>query len=91
MKGNQFPFGQFSDSSLDPKKMLVKKRIVYRNSNEYSKLKEKIQKLKTVAHKNTINLRSTEDNGNGYIDLYYPYVPIRLQDSFIENSCQTVK
>lgn len=64
---------------------------MYRNSSEYGKLKEKIEKLKTVAHKNTINLRSTEDNGNGYIDLYYPYVPIRLEDSFLENSSQTVK
>ena len=78
MKGNQFPFAQVTDPSLDLKKMLVKKRITYRNSNEYAKIKEKIEKLKTVSHKNTINLRSTEDDGNGYIDLYYPYVGIRL-------------
>ena len=91
MKGNHFPFGQVSDCSVDIKKMLVKRRVMYRNSSEYGKLKEKIEKLKTVAHKNTINLRSTEDNGNGYIDLYYPYVPIRLEDSFLENSSQTVK
>lgn len=83
MKGNQFPFAQIADASLDLKKMLVKKRIAYRNLNEYAKIKEKIEKLKTVAHKNTINLRSTEDDGNGYIDLYYPYVPVRLEDSFL--------
>jgi hypothetical protein len=91
MKGNQFPFGQVGDASVDIKKMLVKKRVVYRNSNEYVKLYEKIEKLKTISHKNTINLRSTEDNGNGYVDLYYPYVPIRLEDSFLENGTQTVK
>jgi hypothetical protein len=39
MKGNQFPFGQIADSSVDIKKMLVKKRITYRNSNEYDKIK----------------------------------------------------
>ena len=47
--------------------------------------------MKLISHKNTINLRSAEDNGNGFIDLYYPYVPIPLEESFIENPEQTVK
>lgn len=50
-----------------------------------------MEKLKLISHKNTINLRSAEDNGNGFIDLYYPYVAIPLEESFVENPEQTVK
>lgn len=91
MKGNQFPFGLLNDSAVEAKKILIKKRINYKNPVEYGKLKEKIEKLKGISHKNTINLRSTQDMKNGYIDLFYPYVPIPLQESFNENSNQTVK
>jgi hypothetical protein len=59
MKGNQFPFGVLNDSPSDSKKILIKKRIHYKNQLEYSKLKEQIDKLKNISHKNTINLRST--------------------------------
>jgi hypothetical protein len=41
----------------------------------------KIDKLKNVTHKNTINLRNAEENGNS-ITLYYQYVPYSLDDSF---------
>lgn len=59
MKGNQFPFGLLNDSKVESKKILIKKRINYKNQLEYTKIKEKIDKLKTISHKNTINLRST--------------------------------
>jgi hypothetical protein len=82
MKGNQFPFGQILHKQPETKKILIKKRYQYKNQNEYLKLKEKIEKLKNISHKNTINLRSAEDNNNGFIDLFYPYVPIPLEESF---------
>ena len=53
-------------------------------------MKIKIDKLKTISHKNTINLRSTEENNNS-ITLVYQYVPFSIEDSFIENPQQTVK
>jgi len=71
--------------------MLIKKRYHYKNITEYGKLRDKIDVLKNISHKNSINLRSTEDAGNGYIDLLYPYVPIPLEESFNENNNQTVK
>lgn len=91
MKGNQFPFGVLTNSSSDSKKIFIKKRMYYKNHLEYSKLKEQIDKLKNISHKNTINLRSTEYFKNGHIDLFYPYVPIPLEESFTENASQTVK
>ena len=41
----------------------------------------KIEKLKNVTHRNTINLRNSEENVNS-ITLYYQYVPYSLEDSF---------
>lgn len=82
MKGNQFPFGLLESTHIEPKKILIKKRYLYKNHTEHGKLKDKIEKLKTIAHRNTINLRSAEDQGNGHIDLFYPYVPVPLEDSF---------
>jgi hypothetical protein len=67
MKNNQFPFGELSDENIESKKIYIKKKYVYRNQAEYKKLKEKIEKLKGISHKNTINLRSTDDQGNGQI------------------------
>lgn len=49
MKGNEFPFSQLGDSLDDPSKMIVKKRIHYRNSNEYTLIREKIDTLKTLS------------------------------------------
>lgn len=46
--------------------------------------------MKSISHKNTINLRSIEENDHS-IDAVYQYVPLSLEDSFSENSCQTVK
>jgi hypothetical protein len=62
--------------------MLIKKRYHYKNRTEYVKLRDKIDVLKDISHKNSINLRSTEDSNNGFIDLLYPYVPISLEESF---------
>lgn len=61
---------------------MVNKRYKYKNQAEFLKLKEKIEKLKTIAHKNTINLRYTQENQEGFIDLFYPYVAISLEDAF---------
>lgn len=58
---------------------------------EYEELIIKIDKLKSISHRNTINLRSIEEKTNSSIDLIYQYVPLSLEDSFTENSCQTVK
>jgi hypothetical protein len=46
MKGNQFPFGVFNDSEMGCRKILIKKRINYKNQADYSKLKGQIDKLK---------------------------------------------
>jgi hypothetical protein len=77
-------------SSLDDKKIYVKKRYFFRSGEEHQELRVKIDKLKTISHKNTINLRSAEENSY-YIDLFYQYIPHSLEDSFIENPTQTVK
>jgi hypothetical protein len=50
----------------------------------------KIGKLKSVSHKNTINLRCIEE-GDNYVDMIYQYVPHSLEESFAENPLQTVK
>jgi predicted sulfurtransferase len=50
----------------------------------------KVEKLKGISHKNTINLRSISENETS-IDTFYQYVPYSLEDSFTENSSQTVK
>jgi hypothetical protein len=91
MKNVQFPFGELNVSKVDSKKILIKKRINYKNQDEYLKIQEKLEKLKLISHQNTINLRSIEENDNRYIDLYYPYVPLALEDSFSENASLTVK
>ncbi len=82
MNNTQFPFGQLGNSYQDIKKTLIKKRVFYRNSSEEAKLREKIESLKKITHKNTINLRTIQESGEGFIDLYYPYVPLRLEDCF---------
>jgi hypothetical protein len=58
MNNTQFPFGQLGNSYQDIKKTLIKKRVFYRNSSEEAKLREKIESLKKITHKNTINLRT---------------------------------
>jgi len=79
MKGSQYPFGLLDVNPDDCKKMLVKKRYPYKTQIEEAKLRENINKLKNISHKNIINLRSTEDIGTGFIDLLYPYIPIPLE------------
>ena len=78
MKGSEFPFGQIENHSVDQSRMLVKKRIHYRNSGDHALIKQKIDKLKTLTHKNCINLRQTDQSTHGYVDLYYAYVPLTL-------------
>ena len=58
MKGNIFPFGVLNDSKVHNRKILIKKRLKCMSQSEYTKLKEQIEKLKQISHKNTINLRS---------------------------------
>ena len=60
MRGTQFPFGVLNVDESQLKKTFVKKRYLYRGQDEYDQLQFKIDKLKTISHKNTINLRSTE-------------------------------
>lgn len=84
MKGSEFPFGQLDHESVNVSKMLVKKRIQYRNSSEYSLIREKVERLKTVSHRNCVNLRQADDSGQGFVDLYYGYVPMRLEEAFGE-------
>jgi hypothetical protein len=86
MKGNEFPFGQIAEGSLDHSKMLIRKRIHYRNSNEYALIRQKVDRLKTVSHRNCINLRQADDDGQGFVDLYYGYVPMRLEEAFGEDA-----
>lgn len=71
---------------MDTRKMLVKKRIQYRNSNEHALILQKVDKLKTLSHRNCINIRKVEDSQPGSLDLYYPYVPHRLEDVFGEDT-----
>jgi hypothetical protein len=70
---------------------LVKKRIHYRNSSEHALIREKVDKLKTLSHRNCINLRREEDSRQGWIDLYYAHVPLRLEEAFGEGLQATVK
>lgn len=57
---------------------------------EYESLHEKIDKLKNISHKNSINLRTIKE-GEDFIDLYYPYVGLTMEDSFIYYPNQTAK
>ena len=68
----------------------MKKRYPYRTVEELEELMIKVDKLKSISHKNTINLRSIEEAPSS-IDLIYQYVSLSLQDSFNENGKQTVK
>ena len=51
---------------------------------------EKVDKLKSISHKNAVNLRSAQEEG-GCIDLFYQYVPSALEDAFNDNPELTVK
>jgi hypothetical protein len=51
---------------------------------------EKVEILKSISHKNAVNLRSTVEENN-FIDLFYQYVPISIDDAFTENPDLTVK
>jgi len=77
MKGIQFPFGVLNVSDSEIKKVLVKKKYMFKDEEEYHQLRVKIDKLKNITLKNTINLRSTESNHNS-ISLFYQYVPYSL-------------
>jgi hypothetical protein len=63
------------------RKVLVKRRYSFGDSEEKASLMEKVSKLKSVSHKNTINLRSAHETGSS-IDLLYQYVPMSLETSF---------
>jgi hypothetical protein len=91
MKGSQFPFGQLDLPTDEAKKTFIRKRYTYKNFGEAARIREKIETLKSLSHKNTINLRSAEDLGEGFIDLYYAYVPTPLEECFNANPAQTVK
>ena len=90
MKGMQFPFGVLRLEGEETGKAFIKKRYIYKDPEEYEQLKTKIDKLKTISHKNTINLRNAEELNNAFA-LTYQYVPHSLEDSFMENPSQTVK
>ena len=90
MKGTQFPFGVLKVDEGDIRKAFIKRRYQFKDSEEYDQLKLKIDKLKTISNKYTINLRSTEETANS-ITLVYQYVPFSIEDSFVENPEQTVK
>jgi hypothetical protein len=77
MKGIQFPFGVLNVFDSEIKKVLVKKKYIFKDEEEYHQLRVKIEKLKNITHKNTINLRSTESNNNS-VSLFYQYVPYSL-------------
>jgi hypothetical protein len=59
MKGTQFPFGVLNTNDQLLRKIFVKKRYLFNNEEEYEQLKAKVERLKTISHKNAINLRST--------------------------------
>lgn len=90
MRGMQFPFGVLKVEEDQIRKAFIKKRYVFKDAEEYEHLRNKIDKLKTISHKNTINLRSTEETPNS-VTLVYQYVPHSMNDSFMENPSQTVK
>ena len=58
MRGNQYPFGELPEQTVQDKKTLIRKRMPFRNSREFRKMHEAVDVLKKVSHKNTINLRS---------------------------------
>jgi hypothetical protein len=89
MKGHQFPFGVLTVND-NSSKIFVRKRYSLHNPEDHPLLIKKIDKLKNISHKNAINLRSA-DYHQDYVDLYYQYVPLTLEDSFQENPTQTVK
>jgi serine/threonine protein kinase len=90
MKGTQFPFGVLKIEEQDIRKAFVKKRYLFKDEEEYEQIKMKVDKLKNISHKNSINLRSAEETSNS-ITLVYQYVPFSLEDSFMECPNQTVK
>jgi hypothetical protein len=90
MRGTQFPFGVLKVEEDGARKAFVKKRYFFKDEDEYDQLKSKIDKLKNISHKNTINLRSTEEGPNS-ITLVYQYVTHSMNDSFMDNPNQTVK
>jgi hypothetical protein len=55
----------------------MKKRYPYRTVEELEELMIKVDKLKSISHKNTINLRSIEEAPSS-IDLIYQYVSLSL-------------
>lgn len=90
MRGIQFPFGVLKVEEDQVRKAFIKKRYPFKDEEENQLLRNKIDKLKNISHKNTINLRSTEEGTNS-ITLVYQYVPHSMNDSFNENPNQTVK
>jgi hypothetical protein len=90
MRGSQFPFGVLNITESEAAKTLVKKRYVFKDNEEYDQMAEKIGKLKSISHKNAINLRSaTEDRF--YLELFYQYVPNSIEEAFTENADLSVK
>ena len=57
MKGTQFPFGVLRIADHQMRKSFVKKRYYFKDQEEYQQLRTKIDKLKNIAHRNTVNLR----------------------------------
>lgn len=58
IRGQQFPFGRLQMATGDLRKIFVKKRYFFGCEEEYEELMMKINTLKSISHKNTINLRS---------------------------------
>lgn len=71
------------------RKVFVRKRVSWREGEE-GEVRAKVGRLKGISHRNTINLRSAEE-GPGWMDLFYQYVPVSLEESFAEYPSQTVK
>lgn len=90
MRGNQFPFGVFTAEEDGPRKIFVKKRYSFKNGEEFDELMEKIAQLKAVSHRNTINLRATEEKED-HVDMLYQYVPLSLEEAFSEQPSQAVR
>lgn len=92
MKGSEFPFGQLEGESVDPRKLQVRRRVHYRNSKEQALIREKVDSLKTLSHRNCINLRKVSHQPQqNCLDLYYGYVPLRLEQAFEDGARPSVK
>ena len=91
MKTSQFPFGQVDLEDEKPKKILIRKRVYYKNEKQRLMLEEKINILKNIYHKNAINFREVQDNENGSMDVYYNYVPYALESFFEDCDHQTIR